>query len=313
MQQRHTYQRQTMPTLLILVMALAALPAPGRAADSAIGHCPENYEQCLSDWKVRRLEFLTGEDGYLNLAGLFWLKEGQNSFGSNESNDLVFPEKVSSRLGSFTLREGQVTMSVDKAHDVWVAGDKINATVMLDDTTGDPTVASHLSLSWIIIRRENQFAVRLRDFEHPVLSSFPPIDSYLLDESYRVDATLHLYPEKRVVRVNTVIAGLDYNPWSPGVVRFELDGKPYELEAYDAGSELFIVFGDRTSGRETYPAGRFLYARKPGHDGKLILDFNTAHNPPCAFNEFATCPIASPRNRMSVRVPAGEKFDPASH
>ena len=80
-----------------------------------------------------------------------------------------------------------------------------------------------------------------------------------------------------------------------------------------AGPELFIVFGDRTSGRETYPAGRFLYAQKPGNGEALILDFNTAHNPPCAFNEFATCPIASVRNRIPVRIPAGEMFDPATH
>jgi uncharacterized protein (DUF1684 family) len=165
----------------------------------------------------------------------------------------------------------------------------------------------------MIIRRDNQFAVRLRDFEHPSLQNFPPIDSYPVDRKYRISATLHRYAEPRIIRVDTVIAGLDYKPWSPGVVRFELDGESYELEVYDAGSELFIVFGDRTSGRETYPAGRFLYARKPGEGATFTVDFNTAHNPPCAFNEFATCPIASARNRLPVRIPAGERFDPTSH
>jgi uncharacterized protein (DUF1684 family) len=294
-------------------MAVCGLPFTAESADTAIGQCADNYEQCLSDWKVRRLEFLKGDDGYLNLAGLFWLQEGQNTFGSHASSDLVFPGPLQSIMGEFTLRDGQVMMSVDQAFDVRIAGRKVNNSVMLDDTTAAATVASYRNLSWTIIRRVNQFAVRLRDFEHPALLNFPPIDSYPVNEDYRINATLHLYPEKRIVKVDTVIAGLDYNPWSPGVVRFELDGESYELEAYDAGTELFIVFGDRTSGRETYPAGRFLYARKPARDGVLTLDFNTAHNPPCAFNEFATCPIASLRNRIPVRIPAGEKFDPARH
>lgn len=292
---------------------MLVFPVTADSAETAIGRCTVKYEQCLIDWKARRLEFLRGEDGYLNLAGLFWLREGPNTFGSARSNDLVFPGKTKTKLGTFTLRDGQVIMSVDNTYDVSVAGRKVSRTAMRDDTTGVPTVASHGNLNWTIIRRDSQFAVRLRDFEHPALENFPPIDSYPADEAYRVNASLHLYPEPRVIRVDTVIAGLDYNPWSPGVVRFELGGETYELEAYDAGTELFIVFGDRTSGRETYPAGRFLYAQKPGIGGEVTLDFNTAHNPPCAFNEFATCPIASPRNRIPVRIPAGEKSDPAAH
>jgi len=302
-----------MRTALIFVLTIFGFPAIANPAETAIGHCAERYEQCLSDWKAKRLEFLKGEDGYLNLAGLFWLKEGPNTFGSDPSNNLVFPGKPGKNLGTFTLRDDLVTMSVNENYDVLITGRRVGRAVMRDDTSGDPIVASHGSLSWIIIRRDNQFAVRLRDFEHPSLQNFPPIDSYPVNEDYRINATLHPYPEPRIIRVDTVIAGLDYNPWSPGVVRFELDGAAYELEAYDAGSELFMVFGDRTSGRETYPAGRFLYARKPDKGGEFTLDFNTAHNPPCAFNEFATCPIASARNRLPVRIPAGERFDPTTH
>lgn len=313
MHQRELYRQKSTSILLALVWIVFAYPATVSGAGNAIGHCPENYEQCLNDWKSRRLEFLKGADGYLNLAGLFWLKEGHSSFGSSTSSDLVFPGQTRARIGAFELRDGQVKMSVNENHDVRVAGRRISNIVMRDDASEDPTVASYNTLSWTVIRRENQFAVRLRDFMHPAIVNFPPIDSYPTDASYRVSATLHLYPEKRVVRVDTVIAGLDYNPWSPGVVRFELNNELHELEAYAAGSELFIVFGDLTSGRETYPAGRFLYARKPGDDGRFILDFNTAHNPPCAYNEFATCPIASSRNRLSVHVSAGEKFDPAAH
>jgi uncharacterized protein (DUF1684 family) len=117
----------------------------------------------------------------------------------------------------------------------------------------------------------------------------------------------------RVIDVDTVIEGLSYKPTSSGAVRFEIAGQTFVLEAYDAAGELFFVFGDQTSGRETYPAGRFLYAEAPDTNGKVWLDFNTAQNPPCAFNEFATCPVASPRNRMATRIEAGERYDPAAH
>lgn len=299
--------------LAAYLLAIIIWPVREGAADTAIGRCDGGYTQCLADWKDQRLAFLRSDEGYLNLAGLFWLKEGQNTFGGSSSNDIVFPGIMKTKLGVFSLIDGQITMSVNAEYDVRVVGRKVGNIIMLDDTTTDPTVATHSSLSWSIIRRANQFAVRLRDFNHPALENFPPIDSFPADESYIVKAVLHRYPERRVIRVDTVIEGLDYNPWSPGVVRFEFNGETYELEAYDAGSELFIVFGDRTSGRETYPAGRFLYARKPGNDGEITLDFNTAHNPPCAFNEFATCPIASLRNRLPVDIPVGERFDPTAH
>lgn len=305
------YLRQSV--YVVFVLATIVCPSRQSLAESAIGQCEEGYAQCLKNWQLQRLAFLKGEDGYLNLAGLFWLKEGSNTFGGDRSNDLVFPGVRESNLGMFTLRDGQVTMSVNSNYDVRAADRPVTSIVMSDDTTDAPTVASYSGFNWTVIRRAGQFAIRLRDFNHPAIEDFPPIESYPADKSYRVKAKLKLYAEKRVVRVDTVIAGLDYNPWSPGVVQFELGGLAYELEAYDAGSELFIVFGDRTSGRETYPAGRFLYALKPENGGNLILDFNTAHNPPCAFNEFATCPIASARNRLPVSIPAGERFDPTFH
>jgi hypothetical protein len=296
-----------------LVLAVIWWPQGLNAAEHAIGQCAGNYVGCLEDWKQQRLNFLQGADGYLNLAGLYWLKEGDNTFGSSSSSDFIFPDRAGAELGTFNLENGQVTMVVNTRNDVRVGERRVSRIIMRDDTATSPTIASHGSLQWIVIRRDEQFAVRVRDFSHPALENFAPIESYPADEAFRVTATLHPYPERRIVRVDTVIAGLDYNPWAPGVARFELDGQAYELEAYDAGPELFFVFGDLTSGRETYPAGRFLYAAKPGDDGVFTLDFNTAHNPPCAFNEFATCPVASPRNRLPVRIPAGEKFDPATH
>jgi len=297
----------------VFLAILGGWSATALTAEYAIGSCAEDYEQCLARWKNERLEFLMGDDGYLNLAGLFWLDEGINTFGAKKSNDLVFPGSADGNIGKFILENGNVQMVVNSGVEVRLGERMVGRIDLRDDTTSEATLVTHRNLTWTLIRRANKFAVRLRDAEHPALKSFPPIGYFPAVADYRVEAVLERYDEPRIVRVNTVIAGLDYNPQSPGVVKFKLDGEAFSLEAYDAGDELFIVFGDQTSGRETYPAGRFLYARKPAADGRLTLDFNTAHNPPCAFNEFATCPVASPRNRLKTRVEAGESYDPAVH
>ncbi len=286
----------------------------GNAEVTTTGPCERGYEQCLSDWKEERLRFLKSETGYLNLAGLYWLKEGQNTFGSSTGNDIVFPAKAGSSIGSFDLRDGEVQMSVNPDLDVRLLDQPIEHILMAGESVREPIVVRHGSYAWNVINRNGKFAVRLRDFESPELVNFSPIKYFPTSEAHRVSATLRRYETPRVVRVDTVIEGLDYNPWSPGVAEFEIDGQVVDLEAYDAGDELFFVFGDQTTGRETYPAGRFLYAKKPDTDeGVIELDFNTAHSPPCAYNDFATCPVASPRNRIAVRIAAGERYERANH
>ena len=298
--------------LPILIMAICWLSV-ATAATSGIGACPNDYRQCLLAWKGERLARLKSDRGYLNLAGLYWLRQGINTFGSGAGNDLQFPAAAMPQMGSFELRESGVAMNVRPGVEVRIDGNPVSRLQLADDTSDNPSVVTFGSFAWTIIRRDDRFAVRLRDFDHPALSTFPPIDYYPTDENLRVQARLQRYDRPRTIRVDTVIEGLDYNPTSPGMLRFDIGGQSFELEAYNAGDEFLLVFGDATSGRETYPAGRFLYANKPGKDGLVVLDFNTAQNPPCAFNEFATCPIASPRNRLAIRIPAGERFDPLAH
>jgi uncharacterized protein (DUF1684 family) len=274
---------------------------------------PVEYEADLQQWRTERLESLRGPDGYLNLAGLFWLEEGQLSIGSAEDNDIVFPSSAAARIGTLRVSAEGVVLEVAEDVDVFSEGSAIDKLSLADDTTGAPVTVSHGSLAWIIIKRNNRFALRLRDFEHPAIAAFPPIDYFPIDPDLRVPARLKLYATPKIVNVETVIEGLGWHPESPGLVEFEIDGETMQLEAYSSGDELFFVFGDRSSGRETYPAGRFLYA-KLVEDGEVTwLDFNRAYNPPCAFNDFATCPVASPQNRLPIVIAAGEKYDPAVH
>lgn len=286
----------------------------GAAAEvTTMGPCTDSYANCLQSWKKARIRFLRSESGYLNLSGLYWLEEGVNTFGGDSANDIVFPNRAAQTIGEFRLQKGAVEMSVNDGVDVRFGNRRVSRMSLPDDTSGKVVVITHGSFAWTIIKRDNKFAVRLRDFEHPVLRTFDSIDYYAVNPEFRVTGQFQPYDKPRIVNIGTVIEGLSYNPRTSGTVIFDIHGQRYELEAYDAAGELFFVFGDKTSGNGTYPAGRFLYADAPGEGGQVLLDFNIAQNPPCAFNEFATCPVASSRNRLTTKIEAGERFSSTDH
>ena len=273
----------------------------------------ETYLSEVATWKTERVTRLKGPTGYLNLAGLFWLRQDVSTMGSSPDNDFVLPARAAPILGSLRKENGRVVMAVRDGVEVLHAGAPVRSIVMDDDSSEQPVVLTHGSIAWTVIGRDDKFYVRVRDFDSPAISAFKPIEYYPVDPAYRVAAIIERFDEPRQLRVDTVITGLDYRPQSPGKLKFELAGESFELEAYQSGERLFLIFGDATSGRETYPAGRFLYASMPDDSGVTILDFNKAYNPPCAFNDFATCPVAAPQNRLKTKILAGERFDQTMH
>ncbi|MDJ0918625.1 MAG: DUF1684 domain-containing protein [Woeseiaceae bacterium] len=290
-----------------MLLALAAVSG----CDSSIARITAaDHEALVLEWREGRLERLKAEDGYLNLAGLFWLNDEAYTFGSGEQNDLRFPDVAANSIGTFQVSEEGVLMQVNPGADVRYEGVPVTSLFLSDDTTDNPVTITHRSLAWLVIQRMGRFGIRLRDFEHPLLDSFPPLQYFPISQDYRVEGSFQPYAEPRIIQVDTVVEGLGWEPESPGVVTFELAGEPFELEAYASGERLFFVFGDTTSGRETYPAGRFLYAEAPNEDGVTVLDFNLSYNPPCAFSEFSTCPVATPRNRLKTDIIAGELYKP---
>lgn len=298
----------------LLLTSLVACEADdgAEALESAEAVDSAAYVDSVKVWRVGRLERLKAPHGYLNLVGLYWLTEGNSSFGADLDNDVIFPGSTA-RIGEFERADGGIHMTVANGLDVRIDGQRVESVFMPDDLSDDSVTATYGSLTWTVINREGRLGVRLYDLENPALIEFPPLPYFDIENDWRVSGTLRRFDEPKIMNVDTVIEGLGWNPVSPGVVEFEYGGERYTLEAYESGERLFFVFGDRTSGQETYPAGRFLYADMPDEDGHTVLDFNLAYNPPCAFNDFATCPVASPRNRLSVVVAAGEKFDPALH
>lgn len=301
--------------MLLVSLACVALTSGCRSLPSA----PEAdavYVAEIQQWHKKRIESLTDQNGWLNLAGLFWLKAGENSFGTDASNDIVFPAgKAPPIIGSFVLEQGAVSVRIKPGVEVMHGDEPVSTLKLQSDAEGEPTMLTLGSLSWFIIKRGDALGVRLRDSENPRLRHFKGIETFPIDPAWRVEAMLEPYDPPKKMAVPTVL-GTTLEQSSPGALVFQIHGNTYRLDpiAEPGDKQLFVIFADATNGVETYGAGRFLYVDRPGKDGKAIIDFNKAHNPPCAFSKFATCPLPPAQNRLLVKVTAGEKkYEDADH
>jgi uncharacterized protein (DUF1684 family) len=269
------------------------------------------YVQQIERWRADRVARLTAPDGWLSLIGLEWLKEGDNRVGAAAGNDIVL-KAGPAHLGVVSLDRGG-TMRIVLARDsgATIDGRPVNEAALIDDlhAAGDaaPTRVSFGTANFHVIDREGRKALRVKDSDAITRKDFLGIDCFPVDPSWRIVADWLPCDPPRTLEIGTAIGTID-RVAVPGRAVFRRDGRSCELLPYqeEPGGELFFVLADRTSGTETYGAARFLYAALP-EDGKLVLDFNRAYNPPCAFTPFATCPLAPPENRLDLRVTAGEK------
>ncbi len=262
-----------------------------------------DYAQTLGKWRKERVESLKGEDGWLNLAGRFILAKGQSTFGASPKNKIRFPaSKCPKYMGHFILENDTVWMQADKK--VSVNGVLKRGRIQVFPTATAQMVQSG-SLRWFVIKRGEQFILRLRDLEHPSLQGFHGTDTYAADTTWRIKARLEP-SEGKIISITNVL-GQKSLLESPGTLVFDLKGQTCRLDPLIEGNQLFIIFSDETTGSETYGSGRFLYADLPDANGMTTLDFNYAINPPCAFTAFATCPLPPAQNALPLAVRAGEK------
>ena len=262
------------------------------------------YEKEMAAFRQIRIDSLKHENGYLNLSGLFWLKEGENTIGADPKNDFNFPaEHSDSFLGKIVLNNGVVRFKSSQANQVFSSGQSVSEMIIFQDKK--VVVLEHKSLRWFIIKRGEKYALRLRDLDGEYVRNFKGITYFPLDPSWRI--TAKFVPTKGKQLRITDITGRTFLEDSPGVLHFTKGGKKFTLEAGGTMDEFFIVFGDLTNKKSTYGGGRFLYANAPDKDGNVILDFNKSLNPPCEFTPFATCPLPTKENKMNVEVEAGEK------
>lgn len=269
----------------------------------------------VEQWRTARLQRLTAPSGWLSLIGLEWLHEGPNRVGSAADNDVVL-KAGPAHLGTVTVGEdGRVHLALAPDSGATVDGKTASEVVLVDDMhagDGAPTTVRFGTASFYVIDRDGRKALRVKDSEASTRKHFLGIDYFPIDPSWRIVADWVPFVPAHKLEIGSVIGTIDAVD-VPGKAVFERDGHRLELLPYqeEPGGELFFVLADRTSGKQTYGAARFLYAALPagGIDkpGKVVLDFNEAYNPPCAFTPFATCPLAPPENRLDLAVTAGEK------
>lgn len=265
------------------------------------------YEKEIDKWHETRIKNLKASNGWLNLAGLYWLHPGINTFGSGPKNDIIFPSgEIVSEAGYFLAKNGQVVLVTKSNASIKINQQLITQAVIFHPDSTRPIIAESGSLRWSIIKREDKLGVRLRDLESEFVKEFTGIDRFPVNANFQVEADFEFADSTHTIDITNVL-GQTLPQHSPGTLSFELFGSRYRLDALEEKNELFIIFADATSGRETYGSGRFLYAKKPNGNGKVLIDFNKAYNPPCAFTPYATCPLPPKQNVLPIAIKAGEK------
>jgi uncharacterized protein (DUF1684 family) len=265
------------------------------------------YQQEIERWHAARIARLIAPQGWLSLVGLEWLKPGTNRIGSAGDNDIVLA-KAPAHLGTITwAKDGTLAIALASIGGVAIDGAERSNATLLDDSHTHPTTVAFGSVNFIAVDRGGRKGLRVRDSEAATRTQFAGIECFPVDPAWRVVADWEPLEPPFQLATGTVIGTIENYP-APGRAVFEREGRRFELYPVlevPGDTQLFLIFADATSGKETYGAARFLYADMP-RVGKIVLDFNKAYNPPCAFTPYATCPLAPPENRLDVRVTAGE-------
>jgi uncharacterized protein (DUF1684 family) len=244
----------------------------------------------IAKWRADYEAALKSPKGWLSVAGLFWLHEGANAIGSDPQSDVVLPPGAPKSAGVLRLEGGKVTYQNRQ---------------LKSDTTEHPDAVEIGDVSLTVIERGGKTGVRLRDPNAETRLDFTGCQWFPADPAWRINAKWVAYPQPKKISITNILGMTDEEP-SPGYVEFALKGKTLRLEPVIEDGELFFMFKDATAGKATYGAGRFLYAAMP-KGAEVELDFNKAHNPPCAFTAFATCPLPPKQNLLPVAIEAGEK------
>ncbi len=267
------------------------------------------YAQSLDfeNWKVQRENELLAEDGWINLAGLYWIDENQAFLNQVTKDSLSVSDHADKKnIGTFQFVNDSVwfffNSKIAKKNQHQYPAKTLQYPVQ---NYGQGSVYFD-RWKWTVINRGGQYGMRLRDMEHPGLAQFKPIPYFDYDSTLSVEATFIPSFNKTMAIPNVLGQVIEWKVL--GILKFQLEGKDYELTALDEAGKFFVIFSDLTNESQTYPIGRYLYVNYPEKSGKTRIDFNFAYNPPCAFTAFATCPIPPKENRLNVAIRAGEKM-----
>jgi len=265
-----------------------------------------SYLQSINDWRTERNESIRIENGWLSLAGLFWLKLGKNHFGSDPKCEVQLPERVPANIGYFEYNGKSIALRTDAGQTVYVNDKQTDFAVLEPDIADNPSYVSIQDIRLVVIQRGNRIGVRMWDNQREERRTFPARTWYDIDENFRIPATYTTYERPKKAFFPDLTGEKSEFPVE-GYLSFEFNGSSYQLDVNKEDDDtLFIRFWDLTSKDETYPTGRYLIAEE--ENGKFFVDFNKAYSPPCTITNFATCVFAPEQNHLDFRVTAGERY-----
>ena len=306
---------RNLPLILLLAAVVSAACSKPAPDFDAAAHRAE-----IEKWQSTRVTNLKKEDSWLSLVGLFWLNEGENKFGSDPKNAVVLPkDKAPGVAGSLWLEKGSVRLTSRPNAPISVTrsaigdvtfNDNLVGTVDLKDDTdeGGPSIVRLETLLINVVKRGDRVGVRVKDTESQTRREFKGLEYFPIDPKWRIEARFEPYQPPKIIPITNVLSMTD-DEKSPGALVFDVAGKTYRIDPIleKGETDLFVMIADGTTGKETYGAGRYLYVSPHDAENKVVIDFNKAYSPPCAFTNFATCPLPPQQNHLPFRIEAGEK------
>lgn len=266
-----------------------------------------DYENGIMKWRQEVDHNLRRENGWLALAGLFWLRKGTNVIGSHPESDILLPQRAPARLGTFEFDGNNVMLNVESELPVEVNGVMSGSALLDADQEDVPSFITFSDMRMVVVRRSKGVGIRVWDNARKERQFFPSREWYPIKEALRVPAVYTRFETPRIVKMPDILGAVLDEPME-GYVSFELNGTKHQLLVQELPDRrLFVQFMDLTNGNPTYPAGRYHYT-DAHENGRVFVDFNKAYSPPCAFTDYATCTFPPQENRLNIAIEAGEIF-----
>jgi uncharacterized protein (DUF1684 family) len=276
---------------------------------AAVASAQGTYDvAALNAFHAEREKVLLADDGWFTVAGLHFLNPGENKFGSDPLNDIVLEyADVPKQAGVITMNGTTVTFKAAEGQTLTYNGKPAKEGVLHLAENGKPAdLITYKSTTFFLHYSGPRLAIRVRDQNAPLRKNFSGLKWYPANPAVSVVGQFTPLTTAKTVMAPNILGDLE--PFTvAGNVAVTIGGKSANMEAWKSGNQLWFVFRDLTSADTTYPSARFLYTNMPGPDGKLVMDFNRARNPPCAYNQWTTCPLPPAANKLAVRIEAGEK------
>lgn len=263
-------------------------------------------ESILKERQEREDRFRNSERGWLGLVGLYWLRDGENRIGSDVTNDIVLPAGMPGYIGIVQYNNGVATFRAARGIPVYCNDKKVSLKTLVADIFEEADFLQVGDLTLVLLERADHHLIRVWNKHSETRKNFTGFNQYPVNPDYCIEAKYTAYDTPKLISIQDVLEIYHETPFQ-GYVTFKLEGEEHRLEAHmDEDEYMRLDFRDATNGDTTYIGGRFLVAEMP-KDEKIVVDFNQAYNPPCAYTDYATCPLPPPENRLPIRIEAGEK------